>query len=107
MKEIGWIESKEELKALVATGKNNSKEGPETEVAGKTFLIMRTLTDGDSKSSSRGSGTIAGMAASPFDFFLLDQLMSTIQMRQCPQIHFLQELPLHLLQLRKTCLNIG
>jgi hypothetical protein len=35
MKEIGWIESKEELEAFVAPGRDDGEEGPETEAAGE------------------------------------------------------------------------
>jgi hypothetical protein len=68
MKEIGWIESKEELEALVAPGRDDGEEGPETEAAGEDSVDRETPTDGESKSSSKGIGAIGGKAASPFDY---------------------------------------
>ena len=69
MKEIGWIDSKEELEAFFPSpGKDDGEEGPETEAAGEDSVDRETPTDGESKSSSKGSGAIGGKAASPFDY---------------------------------------
>ena len=66
MKQIGWIKSKEELKAMVHTRRGDGDNTSEQEAE---EADRETPTDGgDSKSSSTASGFKNGKAASPFDY---------------------------------------